>query len=568
MEELEKLWNEFDSNEVDRLNLEKSNLCEKMLQMANGKKKEEIQLELNLLWFIFVTQKILERINEINLDKLLPYIEPFIQKCNNSTFEYYEKRSKETKSRLNKWRYSFACWLIQSKKNPIFIDEALSSLIVCSLQHMVKKEYSDTIHLLVSAFNLSRLYNITKHNSAISEAALKIFYSFANTEYARWIIEPEQVFAALNKSTDYNLINNMITILHREANRFLSKNNHHLHQSLLEVSIELCNLTNLDTTLRDKLRNEIRIMIAESHEDDANKRVQANNSMAAVHFYREAQLWYEQAGKPDKAKELNEKIRDASGKIEYNEFKTEITLPELKLDGNNGYQLVNSFCNYSENIPSLDWITDLTKDLIKQHPISTAVSNITFNKTNPVSYANDDVSILESRIRQQTIFTIRITESRLALAVKKLEEEKKLTESDFVTFLSDIGLYDNDQLTIIKSGIQDHFKGNYIASIHTIMPQIEGTIRSLLKTNGVSILKTKRDIIMDSELGSLLSNPEVMDILGKDFINYLKTKYADPDGINLRNNVSHALSPLSDFSYETSITLIHTIFKLAKLSVK
>ncbi|MGB9004003.1 MAG: DUF4209 domain-containing protein, partial [Nitrosotalea sp.] len=356
-------------------------------------------------------------------------------------------------------------------------------------------------------------------------------------------------------------------ILHREANRHHIKNDHYLQQSLLETSVELCDLTNLDVILRDKLRNEIRTMIAESHEDDANNRLEAENPMVAVSFYREAQIWYERAGKHEEANKLNEKIREATGEIVYDEVKHEMIIPELKLNGSNGYQLVISFCNHSENIPSLEWVTNLTKELIEKSPISSLFNTVTFNRNNPISYANDTESNLESRIKQQTIQFIRLTESRLYLEVKRLEEKKKITELDFVTFLTDIGLYDEDQLTIIKSGIADHFRGNYISSIHTLMPQVEGTLRLLLKMYGISTLKTKRDIIMDRELGSMLVEPEVVSVLGEDFVNYLKTKYADPDGMNLRNNVSHALSPISDFNYETSITLIQTIFKLAKLSV-
>jgi len=568
MEEFHDLWNQFDTGEIDKLNLAKNNLCQKMLELVEGAKKEEIRLELSLLWFIFILQQMLEHFDNVTLDKLTPEIEQLIQKSDEKTLGYYKKRHDETKSTLNKWRYSLACWLMMPKKNPVFLDDAINSLISSSQKHMKEKEYGDTIHLLVSAFNLAKVYNFTKNNSKISDVALEVFYNVANTTNARWMIEPAEIFAHLSKQADYNLVNNMITILHKEADRFHKKNSHHLQQSLLEVSVNLCSFTNLDTDLREKLKKEIRTMIAESHEDDANKRFESENPMAAVSFYKEAQTEYERAGNHQKAEDLNEKIRQATRNIQYNEFKYKIVLPELKLAGNNGYELVISFCDNNDNIPSIQDVTNLTKDLMKQNPISSMFSNVTFNKNNPVSYANDTKSILESRIKQQTIWRIRLTENRLALEVKKLEEEKKITESDFVMFLTDTGLYDNDQLTIIKSGISDHFRGNYISSVHTLIPQVEGTLRLLLKMKGVSTLKTKRDIIMDSELGSLLAKPEVVKIIGEDFTNYIKTKYSDPDGINLRNNVSHALSSLSDFKYETSITLIQTIFKLAKLSVK
>jgi hypothetical protein len=260
MEEFGKLWVLFDTGEVDELNLEKSNLLKKMYDITEGKTRDEIQLEINLVCFIFIVQQILERMTEVTLDKLESDVNSFVQKCDTKAIDYYKKRHDETKSRLNKWRYSFACWLIEPKKNPAFLDDAISSLITLSQSHMREEKYHDTIFLLISAFNLTKLYNFSKYDNSISDVALRIFYSIVNTPNARWMIEPTEIFGRLNRKADYNLINNIMTILHREANRFHNKNSHHLEQSLLEISIELCNLMNLSTELRDKLRNEMRIL--------------------------------------------------------------------------------------------------------------------------------------------------------------------------------------------------------------------------------------------------------------------------------------------------------------------
>ncbi|MGB9004044.1 MAG: hypothetical protein WCC52_09595, partial [Nitrosotalea sp.] len=153
MEKFENLWNEFDTKNTDEHNTEKSKLCQKMFEIVEGKTRENIQLELNLLWSFFVIPQILTRIDKISLDELVPHLEPFIQKCDDRAFEYYEKRRDETTSLFNKWRYSFACWIISPKKNHIFIEDCISLLISCSLIHLKEKKYYEAISLLASAFH-------------------------------------------------------------------------------------------------------------------------------------------------------------------------------------------------------------------------------------------------------------------------------------------------------------------------------------------------------------------------------------------------------------------------------
>lgn len=65
----------------------------------------------------------------------------------------------------------------------------------------------------------------------------------------------------------------------------------------------------------------------------------------------------------------------------------------------------------------------------------------------------------------------------------------------------------------------------------------------------------------------MLHDERTANLLGEDFVNYLQVKFADPDGINQRNKVSHQLSPLVDFSHRSSISLIQIICKISQFSV-
>ena len=67
---------------------------------------------------------------------------------------------------------------------------------------------------------------------------------------------------------------------------------------------------------------------------------------------------------------------------------------------------------------------------------------------------------------------------------------------------------------------------------------------------------------MDNELGGILNKNEVEKIFGPDLIHYLKIKYTEPAGLNQRNEISHALTPVSEFKHYTSLSIIHDLMIL------
>ena len=70
---------------------------------------------------------------------------------------------------------------------------------------------------------------------------------------------------------------------------------------------------------------------------------------------------------------------------------------------------------------------------------------------------------------------------------------------------------------------------------------------------------------MDNEFGGILNKPEVAQILGSDLIHYLKIKYAEPAGLNQRNEVSHSLSSISIFTHATSLSIIQDLMILSSI---
>lgn len=558
----QQLWHVYDTEETDDVLLTKYNLCHDMFYGTTDKKtKKLMQLEWNVHTFYLMIHSFLENRKGLNLSDIESDIQKFKGLCDIETITYYKKRLESTKSAVNKSKYALGCWFLTNDIR--FLNESIQRFIQFSTD--VNKQTNERIHYLVTAFNLTKSYNLKEFSNEVSNLSIVLFYHFLKSE-PRWIMEPIEIYVSLNKSGDYNLINNIISNIHRSAHQFLLNDNYHLHQSLLEISLLLISFMNLEQSSKEQLRKIIQVMIGESKEHDGNERWKRNEAMGAVWCFEQAKDNYEKGGIHEKVTAMLDNIRKATQDIQWKEFKVELTMPKLDLQGNNGVELTKSIVQHQEKIPNLDFIHEEAKRELQQHPLLSAVSHTAFNEKNPVSHAIDDDAILQEKIRQLSIWHIRLGENRLSLAVKTLEDETKITAMDMIQLFEQSPIVDSDQLLILKSGIENHFKGDHISSIHILTPQIEGMLRRLFEKKKITLLKTKRGNILDAELGSILNKSDTIQILGRNFANYLRIKYADSTAINQRNEVSHALASNSVFSYSNSLSLIHDLMILSVIS--
>lgn len=561
----EELWKDFDSKDEDKLGLEKLEICSKILEEVEQLKKHEIERELVLLRHFRMLEMNYDNFENLNFQRISEEIEIFLQNCDKGSYDYYLKRFSDTSSYLNKWRYAFACWLLKKNQTNHF-DDAISSLSEYILKKTSEKKYQEQFHYIVIRYNIPKIYGYKESDPKFIQTLTQLIFEVDNTENFRWTLEPLKILCEIAKPIKPELFYRFLTVEHRSAHKLRLQGSHPAEQMHLNLTLNLCNAANIDPKIKQELKDEIHCMIAESNEDAAEKSLKINNPLLAVMCYQNAVKEY-QAGAKEKTKELLEEIRKATEKIEWVEVKAGFSLPILMIKGNNGYERVHSISNLTPNIPNQDQTENLAKEIMKKNPILSAVRRVYFNPKNPTKTSTDEKEIFQSTIMEENIRSILIGEKWLSNAVLELEEQNLLSPSNFIDYLQNIGLHDKEQMELIKTGIYEHFKLNYIASIHILIPQIEGTLRSLLKTKGILTLKQYQETIMDSELGGILSNPEVEKFLGRDLATFLKVKFTEYDGINLRNDVSHALRLISDFTHNTSFSLIQIILILSKLSV-
>ena len=146
---------------------------------------------------------------------------------------------------------------------------------------------------------------------------------------------------------------------------------------------------------------------------------------------------------------------------------------------------------------------------------------------------------------------------------------KKLKEKDLIDYIKKSRYIYEEQFGFIELAIKRYFEKDYISFVHLIIPQIEAILRNILELDGELIYKYDKENHGFNllTLGTILNTEHLKDILGNDFLYYLKMFLVDSRALNFRNNICHGLYNFNEFNdwYIEASRCIEILLKLSKL---
>ncbi|MEZ4495143.1 MAG: DUF4209 domain-containing protein [Dehalococcoidia bacterium] len=129
-------------------------------------------------------------------------------------------------------------------------------------------------------------------------------------------------------------------------------------------------------------------------------------------------------------------------------------------------------------------------------------------------------------------------------------------------------LFPEDRIILIRRGIEAHMLGDFVQSIHVLVPQIERALIELVRLLGGTSIKahrTGRGVAQAKSLNDALSDETTRELLGQDVTIYLIAALSHPKGQNIRNKVCHGLWGPESFTKAVSERLLHVLAVLAHL---
>lgn len=485
--------------------------------------------------------------------KMVEY--PSIQRITSKIISYWEKRAKESTYPIFKARYSNLVWDFSEKitgKKPHYSNAQLYIDSIIEIAEKDLHKYSlDAIEKLERALSLALSINDKERINRLIEAIISYERKIGEDDKpGLWGFSYEFLIKNKKVPISDDKKRAIIIDLEKRFDRLLKGNNHWAAQRAALLLVDY----------HSKIRKKILLRYGKLIQRQAEKA----SPLVAGAWLEELYHLYLQYGMKDEADKISNKIRE-SGRKAKDELK-EIKIPiEISKNGLEKY---------------INWLTDgdlktvLQKIAVNYIPKKAPISFLFTHKImdaegRPVATVGSQEEDIDGHIVLQISQNMQISSIFLRETLNTLIDKFKLTTEKIIDYLYESPIFDERRKEFLIEGIEAYLKGNYVVSLHILIPQIEAIIRNLSEKVGIPILKPSRTGgFFYRTLDELLREKGIIKVLSEDMCLYFRVLLTDPRGWNLRNEVCHGISGPERFNQISADRIFHALLCLALVKEK
>jgi hypothetical protein len=503
--------------------------------------------------------------------KMVEY--PSIQRITPEIISYWEKRAKESTHPIFKARYSNLVWDFSEKITGEKPHYSIAQIYIDSIIEIAEKDlhkYSvDVIKKLERALSLALSINDKERINRLIETIISYEKKIGEDDKpGLWGFSYEFLIKNKKVPISDDKKRAILIDLEKRFDRLLKGNNHWAAQRAALLLVDYYSKIGK----KEKVK-EILLKYGELVQRQAEKA----SPLVASAWLEELYHLYLQYGMKNEADKISNKIRELGRKAkdELKEIKIPIETPKNELekyinwltDGDLKTVLQKIAVNY---IPKKDEVIKQLQDLSKSAPISFLFTHkIIDTEGRPVATVGTLEEDIDGHIVLQISQNMQISSIFLRETLNTLIDKFKLTTEKIIDYLYESPIFDERKKEFLIKGIEAYLKGDYVISLHILIPQIEAIIRNLSEKVGVPILKHSRTGgFFYRTLDELLREKGIIKVLSEDMCLYFRILLTDPRGWNLRNEVCHGISRTERFNLISADRIFHALLCLSLVKEK
>jgi hypothetical protein len=269
----------------------------------------------------------------------------------------------------------------------------------------------------------------------------------------------------------------------------------------------------------------------------------------------------EELGAGGLARELERRIRESGqrGLSEMSAFRIPATDATQQITAAiehvTGRSAVNAIRAFTDLMPFVNYLElrETTERLLANSPLQGLLSTVTFAPDGRAINRDRDPDAenrygVPGNLWRQMIQTYQIRISHVVGAglwqsYLVLSNEHRIGLGDFVTLVEGSGIVADGRVQLFARGLWLGFRGDFVAAMHLLVPQLESFVRLLLREAGEATSNVGQTTGAENERGlsALMESPRAVEILGEDIAFEVRALLCGPLGPNLRNEIAHGL---------------------------
>lgn len=532
------------------------------------------------------------QINNPFLEKYTRRFEERIDTMNEAQVTYYLKRYSESTN--DQLRYRYADILIDyrgehhRKVNKYDLFKGIIPVIIsvsekhlkfrADPQHEVFRCLSRGVELAISYKNeefVGLLANYTVEQLRLIKD---------RGEKYRWALEGLEILRGVYSSRFQSLISSdavadCLALLNLGAEEFREENNHHLQRAFLAEKISW--LKALQRGEDEVTQVQLEIGNSFEEESEIQQGRESKSNLVKAHFLELALKHYAEIGESEKVEKMKVAIRESyiASRSEFKEIRVEMQMSQEAVKeiqgawevyrGLSAEDILNSMVIDKNLIPDLDRVELLTKQQQETFVLQSLFSSGVVTDGKKVFQPTNDEEKHLMKLNENYVRNIDFILSYLLIPIIDISINEKGLASEFVVkkLTSWPYLLENNA-RIIEAGIKSYFSGDYVSSLHILVPQLEACVRNLFAQAGYATTSIKKGLAQhEITFNEFLKNEDVISVLGKAYHKYLQVVMVEQTGLNLRNEIAHGLINIESCNKATCSLILYLLLSITRYSI-
>ncbi len=310
--------------------------------------------------------------------------------------------------------------------------------------------------------------------------------------------------------------------------------------------------------------------------DAFERRAKRGDPLSGLFFLEKARHYYALAGSKDEAERMLRESKElapaATAGMAKQQFEFEIPTKEVE-----DYcdRLTAAGTEQGLGIWTSNWIAN-QDSVIKQKQeldnsfVSRMMGASIIDESGIVANVDDTRGDADGPLIRETAQWISMTSIWITWGLDRLIKEG-LDHIKYADFISKCPALEADRIPIVRQGFASHLSGDYVQSVHILVPQIERILVNIVYLLGGSPMKqhrTGRGATQSKNMEDALVDERFLHVTGPSLSMHLRSVLTHPKGMNIRNAVCHGLWNEEDFSKNKSELVIHALAAASLLRPK
>lgn len=217
-------------------------------------------------------------------------------------------------------------------------------------------------------------------------------------------------------------------------------------------------------------------------------------------------------------------------------------------------------------IPDLDEARKQLKHLQKSFPLVAMIPITQVSDGHIVGTVDSVDEDPDGRLVIAICQRIELSAMWLAGSFDRMKQCYTVSPEYLVDFLFQSPLFLPNRRELILCGLKAWNEGDYVKTIHVLIPQIESALRTMLGLLGLPTNRPRRGtgaVMQEKNLGELLKETCLKEKLGQNIHRYLDAFLSDHRGLNVRNLLCHGLMSADHMTQPLADRVVHVMLVLA-----